>query len=193
MIAALTGWLKGIIYIVLFAAFLEFLLPSGQMRKFIRVIIGLFIMLAVLNPIITVLSRGQTDELLPAWRDLSRDDRKVKQVSAENLVAAEQEMTRNVYKKELAGQIRSVAVNIAGVGDAQVSVELEQADSKNKSGAIRVVTITIQTRGSTGITPVTLSHAVPAQDSGPSEELKAKVARTVSETVQLSPQKIIVQ
>ena len=102
-------------------------------------------------------------------------------------------MTRNVYKKELAGQIRSVVVTIAGVGDAQVTVELEQADSKNKSAAIRVVTITLQTHGPAGIAPVTFSHAVPAQDTGPSEELKAKVARIVGETYQLPQQKIIVQ
>lgn len=193
MIAALTGWIKGIIYIVLFAAFLEFLLPSGQMRKFIRVIIGLFIMLAVLNPIVTILGRGQTDELLPAWRDLSRDDRKNKQPLAENLVVTEQEMTRDVYKKELSRQIRAVVMTIAGVGDAHTSVELEQADSNHKNGAIRVVAITLQTRGPTSITPVMLGHAVPAQDTGPSEELKAKVARTVGETFQLPQQKIIVQ
>ncbi|MBU2700934.1 stage III sporulation protein AF [Sporomusaceae bacterium BoRhaA] len=192
MIAALTGWIKGIIYIVLFAAFLEFLLPSGQMRKFIRVIIGLFIMLAVLNPIVTVLSRGQPDELLPTWRDLGREDRKSKGASAEELVTMEQEMTRNVYKKELSRQIRAVVMTIAGVGDAQVTVDLEQAKSNQKNGAIRVVTITLQKRGPTDITPVVIGHAVP-EDTGPSEELKAKVVRTVGETVQLSQQKIIVQ
>ncbi|MGI6093322.1 MAG: stage III sporulation protein AF, partial [Negativicutes bacterium] len=55
MIAFVSAWIKDIILVVLFAAFMELLLPSSSMQRFIRVIMGLFIMLTILNPALDVI------------------------------------------------------------------------------------------------------------------------------------------
>lgn len=50
MLDAAAAWVRQLIFLALFASFFELLLPSGALQKFVRVIVGLLIMLAVLRP-----------------------------------------------------------------------------------------------------------------------------------------------
>jgi stage III sporulation protein AF len=191
VIAALTSWIKEIIYIILFATFLEFLLPNGQMRKFIRVIIGLFIMLAILSPVMDIMSRGQQLDRNFSQRVMSRQDSKTNE-SATKIAASQEELARDLYRQQLAKQIRAIVVTLAGVGDAQVVVELDQPVNNTRPGDIHKVLITLQQRQLSSVAPVALSGAEPV-DNGPDDQVKAKVTRTVAELYQLSPQRIFVK
>ena len=70
---ALGEWLKQLVIIVLLAAFADLLLPTRAMEKYVRMVMGLAIVAAMLQPIVPLLSRnwsGQAaataaDELLP--------------------------------------------------------------------------------------------------------------------------------
>ncbi|WDL97022.1 stage III sporulation protein AF [Alicyclobacillus sp. ALC3] len=70
---ALGEWLKQLVIIVLLAAFADLLLPTRSMEKYVRMVMGLAIVAAMLQPIVPLLSRnwsGQAaataaDELLP--------------------------------------------------------------------------------------------------------------------------------
>ena len=66
MIDSITVWVKGIVFVVLFASFLELLLPSNSMQRFVRVIMGLFIMLTILQPVIEIMENKWTKDLQPA-------------------------------------------------------------------------------------------------------------------------------
>lgn len=191
VIAAITSWIKEIIYIILFATFLEFLLPNGQMRKFIRVIIGLFIMLAILSPVMDIMSKGQQLESLPSWRELSNKDNKTSE-SANKIAASQEQLAIDLYRQQLAKQIRSVVVTLDGVGDAQVVVDLDQSVNKAGPGSIHKVLITLQPGRSSQVAPVVLGGAEPVDDA-PDDKVKTKVTRTVAELYQLPPQKIFVQ
>jgi stage III sporulation protein AF len=49
--AWLNGWIKELIMIVLIAAFADFLLPSHALQRYVRSVIGLFILLVLLSPV----------------------------------------------------------------------------------------------------------------------------------------------
>src|SRR5690606_27204049 len=55
---SLTKWIRDIILLVLYITFLEMLIPSGTMRKYVRVVTGLIIIFAMLNPIMSILGGG---------------------------------------------------------------------------------------------------------------------------------------
>lgn len=191
MIAALTSWIKEIIYIILFATFLEFLLPNGQMRKFIRVIIGLFIMLAILSPVMEIMSKGQQLDSLSSWRVINIPGSNTSE-SANKIAVSQEQVTIDLYRRQLAKQIRSVVVTLEGVSDAQVVVDLDQSVNKAGPGAIHQVLITLQQGRLSQVTPVAVGKTEPVGDT-PDDKVKTKVTRTVAELYQVPPQKIIVQ
>ncbi len=49
------GWLKQIVLIILFAAFIDLILPNQSMQRYVRVVISLVILLAILEPIMTLM------------------------------------------------------------------------------------------------------------------------------------------
>jgi len=54
MVEWISSWLKNIILIVLLATFVDLLLPSSNMQKYARMVMGLLIILAILTPIIDI-------------------------------------------------------------------------------------------------------------------------------------------
>ncbi|MDQ0417407.1 stage III sporulation protein AF [Croceifilum oryzae] len=51
-------WLKQIILLVLIATFLDMLLPSNAMEKYVKLVMGLLILMAILSPIFKLLSEN---------------------------------------------------------------------------------------------------------------------------------------
>ena len=62
----LTGIVKNLVVIVVVAGFLELLLPDSSMRPFVRFTIGLFIIIAIINPLLSVFYSGNDLKSL-AW------------------------------------------------------------------------------------------------------------------------------
>lgn len=58
MIEALSAWLKQIIIVTLIAAFLDLLLPSSVMQKYVRMVMGLIVVLTMISPLLSVFHTG---------------------------------------------------------------------------------------------------------------------------------------
>lgn len=58
-------WLKMVITIVMFAAFIDLLLPSSKMQRYVKTILSLFILLTLLSPVLDLFrSNWNIDQLL---------------------------------------------------------------------------------------------------------------------------------
>ena len=139
-----TSWVKYIIFVVLFASFLELLLPSSNMQRFVRVIMGLFIMMAILNPVIDMvqnrLSLGNQIPVLSA-----NSTNSATMMNEANHVAMEREkLSLELYKKELAQQIKILAMAIDGVADANVVIDMNTQDDHNLISNIKSVVLYIK-------------------------------------------------
>ncbi len=53
MISWLNGWVQGIIVAVIIATIIELLLPQGAIKKYIKVVIGVYILFTIISPIIS--------------------------------------------------------------------------------------------------------------------------------------------
>lgn len=140
MVAAVSTWIKDIILVVLFASFMELLLPNSSMQRFIRVIIGLFIMLTILNPVLDVVQNRLTPE-----QELSTVATSVNTDSIENVskpIKNERDrISYEIYKKELAKQIRALVIAIEGVSDAKVAVEVNSGENGSQAGTIKSIIV----------------------------------------------------
>lgn len=203
MIAYITVWIKGIIFVVLFASFLELLLPNNSMQRFVRVIMGLFIMLAILNPIIGVMERQLTVDQVPvlaARVDSSLANANV--LNAANEVAGKRDqLARDLYVRDLSKQIRATVMAISGVADAKVTVNIEtDTPQPNKEmGKIKNVVIYIEpgiTANERKIAKVTVGITIPetAQESKLlSTVVVDKVTRVVTELYQIKSSQVEVR
>ncbi len=79
MITWIGQWMREIIVILLFAAFVDLLLPNSSMQRYVKVVISLFILMTLLNPITTLFkmdiqSLQLTDSAIEAVSMLSLQD-----------------------------------------------------------------------------------------------------------------------
>lgn len=198
MIAYITAWIKDIIFVVLFSSFLEILLPNSNMQKFIRVILGLFILLTILNPIIVFLENRLTAEQLPAMA-AQGDTRKTAAdiLSTVNKVADQREqLAYDLYARDLSKQIRATVMSIDGVANAKVIVTIEPSSpAKQQTGKIKKVAIYIEPglAKETKIAKVTIDVARPKSTEDQhklSSALVDKTMRTVTELYQLKSNQV---
>jgi len=74
MIAWLSDWLRDIIAVVLLAVFLELIIPGKTMLRYTRLVIGLFILLTIMSPILRLVQgdiNAKLDEGMRIWSDAS--------------------------------------------------------------------------------------------------------------------------
>ena len=57
----LNSWLQGIIVSVIITTIIEMILPSGNSKKYIKVVLGVFILFTIISPIIEKVSNNRLD------------------------------------------------------------------------------------------------------------------------------------
>ncbi len=57
MIEWLTDWLTQIIIVVLLAVFMDMILPGTSMHRYVKLVMGLFILMTMLSPILSIISK----------------------------------------------------------------------------------------------------------------------------------------
>ena len=190
MIVMFTSWVKNIIFVVLFASFLELLLPSSNMQRFVRVIMGLFIMLAIITPVLDLVQHPVTPLQVPTLSTGSSNSTAILD-EARSVVHGHEQLSIELYKKELAQQMQIMITALEGVADARVVVEM---DTKAK-GKVNSVLVYI-TPGVAG-NKVQIKKVLIGDEQGKSGEvdleLKNKIKKLITELYQLPSEFIVVK
>lgn len=199
MIASVSAWIKDIIFVVLFATFMELLLPSNSMQRFIRVIMGLLIMLAILNPALNII-----ESYLSSGQELSTAAATTLNNSTVNsnvitpITEERDRLSYELYKKELAKQIRAVVTTIDGVADARISVEVNSVNDK-PAGSIKKVIVYIQpglassSRNILPVAPIKIGDEKRNESKELMPQLVNKIQHAIAELYQIPPNHIDVQ
>lgn len=72
MLAWLSDWLRDIIAVILLAVIVELLLPNKVMQRYTRLVVGLFILLTILSPILKLIQSdisAKLDEGMELWSE----------------------------------------------------------------------------------------------------------------------------
>lgn len=87
MIAWLSDWLRDIIAVILLAVLVELLLPNKAMQRYARLVVGLFILLTILSPVLRLFQEdigSKLDAGIRMWNDRSAE-RNVKMPTLEEI------------------------------------------------------------------------------------------------------------
>lgn len=117
---------KHVMIIIVITSFLELMLPEGGIKPFVRFAIGLFVIIAVLNPVLSFLFQDHNFEI--KWWDAQNMVSSQEQVVQKGQVLQEQivGIGNHKLKEKLEGQINSMAQLVPGVAEVKCSAELNQ-------------------------------------------------------------------
>lgn len=66
MIEIINNWLEGIVIAVVVSVIIEMIIPEGKNKKYIKTIIGVYIMFVIVSPIVSNIGNLNAEELLKA-------------------------------------------------------------------------------------------------------------------------------
>lgn len=137
----LKEWVRELVVLVLLGSCLELIIPSSSFKKYIRMAMGLIVVLAVVRPIASFLGSPVMVETVAL--DQSRPDGRLPTLNEIMTKAGEfRAKNRTLATDEARGQIaahaREAALGVSGVRDATVAVNL--ADGP---GDPRIVGVTV--------------------------------------------------
>ncbi|NPV28531.1 MAG: stage III sporulation protein AF [Firmicutes bacterium] len=200
---------KNLVYLVLLAAFLEMLLPLKGSRRYIQVVLGLFILALILNPVVALFRQAPLLNL-----DLSREAEEgrgeVRSILAqgEELRQAAVEQARAASIKRLEEQVAVLARLVPGVEEAEVRVEPGPPSSLQSPEAIARIHVKIRVgqKGKGGELPAPVEKIRIGKGAGQeaqsvrssrvlSEEerkLLSRVQETVASLFGLRPEQVVV-
>ena len=183
---------RNLAMILLLATFLEMLLPNKSMRGFVQMVMGLFVISAVLAPITTFLHTPLSMEI-PAWTVTAPQD--LPAIASEGQGAkVGRDAVQEQYRQILVHEIEALALGTNGVKAASVGIKFEEgAGGVIDQPKITEVNVTLTSvKGEIQpIQPITIGQSPlgPQAQSARAEEVREKIATFMN----LPKEKILIQ
>ena len=128
MINWITNWAEAIIIAVVIATIIEMILPEGNCKKYIKVVIGVYILFTIISPVITKFT-GKTVSVSDLI-DLSKyvDEVKEKEKSQKLLAQNNETTIKDMYISNLKTDIKS---KLKGKGYTTQNINLDVSNDEN--------------------------------------------------------------
>ena len=98
MIDFISSWAQGLIVAVIIATIIEMLLPEGNSKKFIKIVIGVFVLFQIISPVVQALGNNNSGDL----SDILQIEKYQNQLAeyenqSTNLASTNEKTTREIY------------------------------------------------------------------------------------------------
>lgn len=104
MISFISSWTQGIIVSVIIASIIEMILPDGNSKKYVKVVIGVFILFSIVSPVINKFTKKEIN--ISSIVDVEKYSDE-KQVSSTNLEVNTSLNIKQMYETNLKVDIKS--------------------------------------------------------------------------------------
>ena len=115
MVEWISGWAQGIIVAVIIATIIEMLLPEGSSKKYIKVVVGIYILFTIVSPVITKVTNKEFK-----LSDIIDLDEYIEAASSDN--------TYNELEKSNNENIKEVYIANKGYNADSIEVEVQDND-----------------------------------------------------------------
>ncbi|MBA4600903.1 stage III sporulation protein AF [Thermoactinomyces mirandus] len=160
MISWMSDWLKQIVLLVLIATFIDLLLPNSRLDRYVKLVMGLLIVMAILSPIFGLLSDDLDLESLaflpsaPAFSPL--DSMEEIEQKSEALKQEQQQMVRQQAEQKISQSIKAGLEKHFPVEVKKSEVRLRMGDDTggNEVERVSVSILPQESDSKTGMKPV---------------------------------------
>lgn len=132
---AVKEWFAAITGIIILTAISEAILPSGNIKKYVRMLFGLILVITVCHPFIT----GGTNGL-----KIETEGHEA-YAQTQNMDEKERETVLRLYKANMSKKIAGSLVGIAEECEFEVSLDIE-TQNMQEFGRLRGVTVIVRTK-----------------------------------------------
>lgn len=159
MIEFLSSWAQGIIVAVIIAALIELILPNGSSKKYVKVVIGMYILFTIVSPIIKKIGGRDADlntilNVEKYEQQLAKSDNAISQKFEDNNSRSIKDIYVSNLKADISEKLKEkgykVATSIIEVKDDEnytiekITLEVIKNDQKTeKNNEIVINTIEI--------------------------------------------------
>ena len=116
----ITMWAQGIIIAVIIATIIEMLLPSNSNGKYVKVVIGMFVLFTIISPVINKF-KNNNKELIIADDYIKNSNNK--SIETSNINLSNENTIKRMYEENLKVDIKS-KVNQKGYSTGDVNLEI---------------------------------------------------------------------
>lgn len=116
---------RNLAIIILLGSVLEMLLPSKSMQGFVKLVMGLFVISAVLDPLTSLLNLPQRTSI-PAWTEVRSEDLPV--LAGNKGLDIGRNAVQEQFKQILENEIEALVLGIDRVDQVNVEAILEPSD-----------------------------------------------------------------
>lgn len=129
MVSWFSKWAQGIIVAVVIATLIELILPNGSSKKYVKVIIGIYILFTIISPVMVKLkgSNLNMDEILDTQKYEEKISKSDNKIYAE-LEANNSRTIKDIYISSLTEDIKS---KLKAKGYQVISTNIKIEDNKN--------------------------------------------------------------
>jgi len=137
-------WLKKIILLVLLAAFLDLILPNTSMQRYVKMVMGLILLLTILTPVFSIFNLSQDELALKLSRyqeDFQNATKADWQPLAKKLMGQQTQQVTSYLKEQIESAIRLQVKETYGKEPAAVDVQI--AGDNPEATVIEHITLTL--------------------------------------------------
>lgn len=139
MIEALKGWIISVVTTVIFITIIEIILPSGSIKKYVKLATGLLIMLVILSPIFKLINNSSSlEEQILSYSSSIAD---YKEVDTKKAQEEFKEKTKETLVAGLKKSICDEIKNKTGKEYTVTSIELSKAKNDFDFDGIKSITL----------------------------------------------------
>lgn len=142
MIEWLTDWLTQIIIVVLLAVFVDLILPGSSMHRYVKLVMGLFILMTMLSPILSIISKDfSIQETLADMVDnpeMEGTQREAFERQAERLKVFQQNQSRDYMSQYIRSRIKEQIETSYPVQVENVEVETDLQTSDHRPEGVLI-------------------------------------------------------
>ena len=140
MVEWISNWAEGIIIAVIIATIIEMILPESNNKKYIKMVIGVYILFTIISPIITKITNKEFDLDTQAYDSYFKEN--TYQTSANTLAQKNDENVESVFLSNMKADIKQ-RLKEKGYLVNQIEMDVELKEERNY-GRIKKIEIRIQ-------------------------------------------------
>lgn len=190
MVEIINSWAQKIILVVIICTILEMILPDGKNKKYIKTVIGIYVVFTIISPIISNLNNEKSLNLEQYFNLNNSETIEVSSLDT-NIYIEE------VYKEKLEEDIKN-KLNAINYEVKNINIEIETEDEKTYGTILKIeLGITKQkekTENNIKINKIVIGENNNTQiESEISEEEKQNIKKIIYENYGVDGEKIIIK
>lgn len=157
MIDAIRIWSRGIIFAVIIAVLVEMILPENNSKKYIKIVIGIFVMYSIISPLFDKLTGTNVNAVIDGSKELlqassnnvgildkysNRSELTIKNIYTENL---QKEIQKNIeHNGYTANYVKVKIASDESYNIEQVDIKIDEKTSKAEEKQAQSIVETVK-------------------------------------------------